>query len=111
MGKPIFPGYQSHYVRVNSKGVIARPNAKTSFDEIVVSQDAQVLPKYLVYMEAKPKPKRPAKSQQKPSKSSDTKKSASKAPSTKESNPKNDERDDTLSSDEDDDLPGRTMWG
>jgi len=47
-GKPNHPGYQSHYIKVNKKGVPVL-NGSEIYDELVVFQESQVLPRYVVY--------------------------------------------------------------
>lgn len=43
--KPIMSGYQSHYVRTNIDG---KPSAEGYHDEVVISQESQILPLYIV---------------------------------------------------------------
>jgi len=49
-GKALIPGYQSHYVLVNSSGSIPSKNEKDRklYDELVLEQEAQVVPIFLV---------------------------------------------------------------
>lgn len=45
LGKPIVSGYQSHYVRTNNQGY---PSISSNYDELVVAQECQVLPLFIV---------------------------------------------------------------
>ena len=47
-GKPLMSGYQSHYVKTNIAGKIDKDG---EYDELVVSQECQILPMYLVELE------------------------------------------------------------
>ena len=51
LGKPVKSGYQSNYVLTNKDGEIL-PNpektGQTGFDEIVISQESQVVPIYIL---------------------------------------------------------------
>jgi len=50
-GTPIKPGYQSHYCLVKSNGQpYSNELGDTFFDELVLAQDVQILPKYIVYL-------------------------------------------------------------
>jgi len=50
-GTPIKPGYQSHYCLVNLNGhPYSNKLGDTFFDELVLAQDVQILPKYIVYL-------------------------------------------------------------
>jgi hypothetical protein len=48
-GKPKVEGYDSHYVLVNSKGYPAALHEQPAADEIVLFEQSQILPRYLVY--------------------------------------------------------------
>eukprot|EP01130_Rhizamoeba_saxonica_P005313 TRINITY_DN2133_c0_g1_i1.p1 TRINITY_DN2133_c0_g1~~TRINITY_DN2133_c0_g1_i1.p1 ORF type:complete len:986 (+),score=189.66 TRINITY_DN2133_c0_g1_i1:57-2960(+) len=50
-GLPNKVGYQSHYVRVNKKGYPSSNMDDNIFDEIVVFQESQVLPIYVIFAE------------------------------------------------------------
>lgn len=47
-GKPLMSGYQSHYVRTTSDG---KPSICGEYDEVVVGQESQILPMYIVEIE------------------------------------------------------------
>jgi len=49
LGKPIKSGYTSHYVVTNKSGVIYQPKVDNKkYDEIVIEQEAQIIPMFLV---------------------------------------------------------------
>lgn len=48
-GKPNKVGYQSHYVSVNKEGFPPEDPKKAEYDEFVIFQESQVLPRYVVY--------------------------------------------------------------
>jgi len=51
-GTTLKPGYQSHYVSVNARGFPHEaPTNYDLFDEIVINQEAQVAPAYLLYLD------------------------------------------------------------
>eukprot|EP01124_Arcella_intermedia_P022166 TRINITY_DN3250_c0_g6_i1.p1 TRINITY_DN3250_c0_g6~~TRINITY_DN3250_c0_g6_i1.p1 ORF type:complete len:134 (-),score=35.45 TRINITY_DN3250_c0_g6_i1:29-430(-) len=49
-GKALFPGYQSHYVLTNVKGfpIKSIKSKNTIFDEIVIEQEQQVVPAFII---------------------------------------------------------------
>jgi len=51
LGKAITPGYQSHYVITTIHGVPVEKPSGNSFDELVISQEAQVVPAFLVIVD------------------------------------------------------------
>jgi hypothetical protein len=51
-GGPIKPGYNSHYVITDQEGmVISSPSDDTKFDELVVDQECQVLPVFILILD------------------------------------------------------------
>lgn len=48
-GKPNKVGYQSHYVSINKEGFPPEDPKKAEYDEFVIFQESQVLPRYVVY--------------------------------------------------------------
>jgi hypothetical protein len=51
LGQPIKSGYQSHFVVTNKEGgPITKLNKFSEFNELVVAQEAQAVPIYLVYV-------------------------------------------------------------
>eukprot|EP01127_Copromyxa_protea_P005204 TRINITY_DN150_c1_g1_i10.p1 TRINITY_DN150_c1_g1~~TRINITY_DN150_c1_g1_i10.p1 ORF type:complete len:764 (-),score=100.45 TRINITY_DN150_c1_g1_i10:18-2309(-) len=50
-GLALKPGYQSHYVLVNASGMVAAEGETNIYDEIVVNQDTQVLPAYILTLD------------------------------------------------------------
>lgn len=50
-GKPLKGGYQSHYVVTDQNGVVTGPLTANRYDEIVVNQEAQVVPAYVIYVD------------------------------------------------------------
>lgn len=40
--------YQSHYVLTDRKGYVSKTNAKEYFDELVITQESQVIPAYII---------------------------------------------------------------
>jgi len=47
LGTAIKPGYNSHYVRTSRFGKVATAETDTTFDEIVVPQEAQIVPAFI----------------------------------------------------------------
>jgi hypothetical protein len=43
-------GYSAHYILVNHAGVPAKINATHYFDEVVIGQESQVVPAFIVSM-------------------------------------------------------------
>jgi len=48
LGKALQSGYQSHYVLTQRNGLISAPDGKEVYDELVLNQEAQVVPAYLI---------------------------------------------------------------
>jgi hypothetical protein len=48
MGQPIKAGYQSNHVSTNKQGKIFRGSNAEGYDEIVIPQEAQIMPIYLI---------------------------------------------------------------
>eukprot|EP01127_Copromyxa_protea_P011851 TRINITY_DN3020_c0_g1_i4.p1 TRINITY_DN3020_c0_g1~~TRINITY_DN3020_c0_g1_i4.p1 ORF type:complete len:129 (-),score=4.98 TRINITY_DN3020_c0_g1_i4:66-452(-) len=48
LGPLSFPGYQSHYVLTQRNGSIADPTKDEIFDELVIGQESQAVPVYIV---------------------------------------------------------------
>eukprot|EP01127_Copromyxa_protea_P018107 TRINITY_DN5626_c0_g3_i2.p1 TRINITY_DN5626_c0_g3~~TRINITY_DN5626_c0_g3_i2.p1 ORF type:complete len:533 (-),score=92.68 TRINITY_DN5626_c0_g3_i2:42-1640(-) len=51
-GKPLKSGYNSHYVATSSKGQPVQVKSEDAFDEIVVSQEAQITPAFVLKVKA-----------------------------------------------------------
>jgi len=54
-GAPCKIGYQSHYVLVNKVGTPDQEEQRTECDELVVFQESQVLPRYVLFLKKKDK--------------------------------------------------------
>jgi len=53
-GNTLKPGYQSHYVSTTSRGAPhTKPTKHHVFDEIVINQEAQVAPAYVLFLDTK----------------------------------------------------------
>uniref|UniRef100_A0A6B2KX99 PARP catalytic domain-containing protein n=1 Tax=Arcella intermedia TaxID=1963864 RepID=A0A6B2KX99_9EUKA len=50
LGKALISKYQSHYIIVNLNGKLAPPDSPPYFDEIVISQESQIMPLYLLQL-------------------------------------------------------------
>jgi len=104
---PGISGYQSHCVEVGRKGTIYQGRGP-KFTELVVFQEAQIVPKYLVYArkakrgKTKPTDDKSKKATRKSK--TDAKKKIEEKSSSQESD------DDEFSDDDDDMLAQRQMW-
>jgi len=48
LGKPLLPGYNSHYVLTNKNGFVCTDFRVQYFTEIVVEQESQIIPAYIL---------------------------------------------------------------
>lgn len=55
LGKPIASGCQSHYVCTNKAGHVQTNLSDETYDEIVIGQESQILPSYVLTVDLNPK--------------------------------------------------------
>jgi len=103
-GRPSISGYQSHGVLVNSKGMISNGKG-VIYDELVVFQESQIVPKYVVFATHN-KAKR---SQQRSESRRKNKEERLKREQSKKQEEDDDELSDELS--DEDELEERQLWG
>eukprot|EP00028_Trichosphaerium_sp_Am-I-7-wt_P004092 CAMPEP_0168522946 /NCGR_PEP_ID=MMETSP0405-20121227/9663_1 /TAXON_ID=498012 /ORGANISM="Trichosphaerium sp, Strain Am-I-7 wt" /LENGTH=236 /DNA_ID=CAMNT_0008544671 /DNA_START=647 /DNA_END=1354 /DNA_ORIENTATION=- len=108
-GKPIKPGYQSHYTLVDKKGIVVAEDKvnKAMRDELVVAQDVQAVARYIIkVVKHKRKTSKSKKSKPK-NKTQATKTSTDVTDVEHEADSDNDE----LSDDEENLFKNRQLWG